>query len=89
MRIPLKRIGKLYLVIMGQCTELIKEKIKQTTGYVVISEAQDRLAALQLIRKISLNFEDFKYLPLATMQVKKQYFGFKQELQFCSITHLF
>jgi len=67
------------IVIMGQCTELIKEKIKQTTGYVVILEAQDGLAALQMIRKISLNFEDFKYLPLATVQVKKQYFGFKQE----------
>jgi len=74
-----ENIGKLYSVIMGQCTELIKEKIKQTSGYIVISEAQDGLAALQLIRKISLNFEDFKYLPLATVQVKKQYFGFKQE----------
>jgi len=74
-----ENIGKLYSVIMGQCTELIKENIKQTTGYVVISEAQDGLAALQMIRKISLNFEDFKYLPLATVQVKKQYFGFKQE----------
>jgi len=75
-----ENIGKLYSIIMGQCTELMKEKIKQTSSHIVILEAQDGLVALQLIRKISLNFEDFKYLPLATVQVKKQYFGFKQEL---------
>jgi len=78
-----ENVGKLYSIIMGQCTKLMKEKIKQTIGYyITMSETQDRLAALQLqlIRKISLNFEDFKYLPLATVQVKKQYFNFKQEL---------
>ena len=74
-----EKIGKLFSIILGQCTKLMKEKIRNTVGYVVVSKNQDGLAILKIIQKICLNFEDFKYLPLAIIQVKKQYFAFQQE----------
>jgi len=44
-----ENIGKLFSVILGQCTELMKEKIRNTVGYVVVSENQDGLAVLKII----------------------------------------
>jgi len=44
-----ENIGKLFSVILGQCTDLMKEKIRNTVGYVVVSESQDGLAILKMI----------------------------------------
>jgi len=74
-----ENMDKLFSVILGQCTELMKERIRNTIGYMVVSKNQDGLAILKMIQKICLNFEDGKYLPLAMIQVKKQYFAFWQE----------
>jgi len=74
-----ENIGKLFSVVLGQCTEQLRERIKINQDYPSMSEKQDGLAVLTLIQKVCMDFEEHKFMPLAIMQMKKRYFGFCQD----------
>ena len=69
---------RVYSLILGQCTELLKTKLKSSKKWLKISTDQDVLLLLEEIKSILFKFEDKKYLPLAIYQSKKAFFSFKQ-----------
>jgi hypothetical protein len=58
-------IQKTYSLVIGQCTNLIQSKLKQQAAWSTISQDQDAIALLGLIKTITFKFEDQKFLPLA------------------------
>jgi hypothetical protein len=63
-------IQKAYHLIIGQCTNLLQSKLKQQAQWSDISQAQDDIALITLIKTITFKFEDQKFLPLALYQSK-------------------
>jgi len=66
-----ENIGKLFSVVLGQCTEQLRERIKINQDYPSMSKRQYGLAVLKLIQKVCMDFEEHKFMPLAIMQMKK------------------
>jgi len=73
-----ENIGKLFAMVIGQCTKAVHERLKHNHKYVAISEKQDGLELLGLLREICFNYQEHKYAPLAVTQMKQKYFGFQQ-----------
>ena len=53
-----KNLQKAYSLIFGQCTELLKSKIKSSVHWDAMSSTYDMFALLEAIKKIIYNFED-------------------------------
>ena len=58
-------VKKAYSIVMGQCTDLLQSKLKQQANWSTISQDQDVIALISLIKTITFRFEDQKFLPLA------------------------
>jgi hypothetical protein len=58
-------IQKTFSLVIGQCTDLIQSKLKQQAVWTTISQDQDAIALIGLIKTITFRFEDHKFLPLA------------------------
>ena len=46
--------GKVYSLLLGQCTQVLVDKMKQDTDWVTISESFDPIFLLKLIEKYVL-----------------------------------
>jgi hypothetical protein len=66
-------IQKAYSLVIGQCTDLLQSKLKQQAQWSAISEEQDAIALIGLIKTITFRFEDQKFLPLALYLSKGQF----------------
>ena len=73
-----QNIQKAYALVIGQCTDLLQSKLKQQTQWATISQDQDVIALLNLIKTITFRFEDQKFLPLALYQAKSSLYSLRQ-----------
>jgi hypothetical protein len=71
-------IQKTYSLVIGQCTDLLQSKLKQQAQWATISEDQDAIALISLIKSITLRFEDQKFLPLALYLSKANFYNLRQ-----------
>jgi hypothetical protein len=71
-------IQKAYSLVIGQCTDLLQSKLKQQAQWITISQAQDVVALLSLIKSITFRFEGQKFLPLALYQSKANLYSLRQ-----------
>ena len=67
-----------YSLVLGQCTEMMKNKLKSSDNWLKIKSNQDVLELLSEIRSITFCFEDQKYQPLSIHQAKTEFYAFRQ-----------
>jgi hypothetical protein len=53
-----KSCGKIYSLLLGQCTQVLIDKIKQDVDWVTISDSFDPIALFKLIKKFVLKQSD-------------------------------
>ena len=73
-----ENLQKAYSLIHGQCTELLKSKLKTSENWETVSSQYDMLGLLEGIKTIIYKFEDQKYLPLSLHHAKKNFYAFCQ-----------
>ena len=66
---------KTYSLILGQCTGLLKSKLKQSSDWETSSTDYNALALIKLIFTITFKFDDPKYLLLALHQAKLSFYS--------------
>ena len=59
-----------YSLVLGQCTDLLKNKLKQSKEWNVASTTYDVMVLIRIIRTITFKFDEQKYLQLALHQAK-------------------
>lgn len=72
-------IQKVYSLVMGQCTYLIKNKLKGINNWHTTKAAQDVLGLLMEINNITLQFEDQKYPVLSIHNAKVTFYLFRHK----------
>ena len=65
-------------MIHGQCTELLKSKLKTSANWETVSSQYDMLGFLDAFKTIIYKFEDQKYLPLSLHHAKRNFYAFRQ-----------
>ena len=73
-----ENLQKEYSLIFGQCTELLKSKLKSSVNWDAMSSTYDMFALLKAIKTIIYKFEDQKYLPLYLHNAKTNFYKFRQ-----------
>ena len=63
---------------MGQCTDLLKSKLKQRHEWHAASATYDVLILIRIIITITLKFDEQKYLPLPLHQAKANFYNVRQ-----------
>jgi hypothetical protein len=56
-----KSRGKIYSLLLGQCTQVLIDKMKQDVDWVTISDLFDPIALFKLIKKFVLKQSDNQY----------------------------
>ncbi len=56
-----KSRGKIYSLLIGQCTQVFVNKMKQNTDWVMISESFDPIVLFKLVEKFVLKQSDNQY----------------------------
>jgi hypothetical protein len=75
----LKHRGQAYSLLLGQCTQLLQDKLKQETEWTTVSTGYDPLSLYRLIEKTTLSQTEDQY-PFATIyDVEKSFYGFRQQ----------
>ena len=69
---------KEYSLIHGQCTELLKIKLKTSANWETVSSQYDMLGLLEAIKTIIYKSEDQKYLPLSLHHAKRNFYAFRE-----------
>ena len=64
--------------MLGQCTELLKSKLKTTTDWMTVSTEFDLLGLMKTIRSVIFKFEYQRYLPLSLHHAKSNFYYFRQ-----------
>ena len=70
-----KNIQKGYSLVLGQCTELIKSKLKTTLNWDIISTKFDFLELIASIKSVIFKFEYQRYLPLSLHYAKTNFYS--------------
>ena len=65
-----ENLQKAYSLIFGQCTELLKSKLKSSVNWDAMSSTYDMLVLLEAMKTIIYKFEDKTYLPLSLHNAK-------------------
>ena len=73
-----ENIQKGYSLVLGQCTELLKSKLKTTSNWDTISTDFDLLGLIASIKSVLFKFEDHRYLPLSLHYANMNFFSFRQ-----------
>ena len=63
-------LRKAYSLILGQCTEMMKSKLLTSPRWEAIEMDQDAIAFLELIKDITYQFDNQKYIPLSINNAK-------------------
>jgi hypothetical protein len=56
-----KSIGKMYLLLLSQCTQVLVDMMKQNATWVLVSEPFDPILLFKLIKKFVLKQSDNQY----------------------------
>ena len=67
-----------YSLVLGQCTDLLNSKLKQSNGWNADSTTCDVLILIRIIRTITFKLDEQKYLPLALHQAKAKFYNIRQ-----------
>ena len=73
-----QNMQRAYSLILGQCTELLRAKLKQSNDWALVSAAFDVLGLIRLIKSIVFKFDDQKFLPVSLHQAKQNFYSFRQ-----------
>ncbi len=71
--------GKVYSLVLGQCTTVLLDKMKQDAGWQGGSDSYNRLQLLQLIDKITLKQSDNQYKIAIIMEQLKLLLAYRQD----------
>ena len=71
--------GKVYVLILGQCTQVLKDALKEDDDWYVISSSYDAIALFQLIEKCVLKQTSNKYAYLVLQEEWRSLLMNKQE----------
>ena len=75
----LKHRGQTFSLILGQCTQLLQDKMKQDTDWTTVSTSYDPLTLFRLIEKTILAQTEDQY-PFATVYDQEHaFYSFRQE----------
>ena len=77
-RILDENIQKGYSLVLGQCTELLKSKLKTTSNWDIISTEFDLVGLIASIKSVIFKFEDQRYIPLSLHYAKTNFSSFRQ-----------
>ena len=73
-----ENLQKAYSLIFGQCTKILKSKLKSSVNWDAMSSTYDMFALLEAIKTIIYKFVDQKYLPLSLHKYKTNFYNFRQ-----------
>ena len=73
-----ENVQKCYSLVLSQCTDLLKSKLKQSYEWHAASTTYDVLILIKIIRTITFKFDEHKYLPLALHQAKENFYNIRQ-----------
>jgi hypothetical protein len=71
--------GKVYSLVLGQCTTVLLDKMKQDADWQVVSDSYDPLKLLTLIEKIILKQSDNQYKIAIIMEQLKLLLAYRQD----------
>ena len=74
-----KSRGKIYSLLLGQCTQVLIDKMKQDSDWVMISESFDPILLLKLIEKYVLKQSDNQYATSVLIAEHMSILSFRQE----------
>ena len=73
-----ENVQKSYSMVLGQCTDLLKSKLKESNKCNSASTTYDVLILIRIIRTITLKSDEQKYLLLALHQEKANFYNIRQ-----------
>ena len=73
-----ENVQKSYSLVLGQCRDQLKSKLKQSNEWNVASTTYDVLILIRIIRTIKFKFDEQKYLTLALHQAKANFYNIRQ-----------
>jgi hypothetical protein len=82
-----KSRGKVYLLLLGQCTQVLVDKIKQDTTWVMVSESFDPILLFKLIKKFVLKQSDNQYKTVVLIAEQLSILSFCQDNQVPNATY--
>ena len=77
-----KSRGKIYSLLLGQCTQVLVDKMKQDTDWVSISDSFDPHLLFKLIKKFVLKQSDNQYKTAVLIAEQLSILQFRQDDQF-------
>jgi len=82
-----KSRGKAYLLLLGQCTQVLVDKMKQDTTWVMVSELFDPIMLFKLIEKFVLKQSDNQYKTAVLIAKQLSILSFCQDDQVLDATY--
>jgi Reverse transcriptase (RNA-dependent DNA polymerase) len=71
-------LRKLFTLVWGQCTDVMREKLEALDQWETIKKDYDALALLKQIKTINFKFEDQKYVYGSVYYANKRFYNYKQ-----------
>jgi hypothetical protein len=71
--------GKVYPLVLGQCTMVLLDKMKQDADWQIVSDSYDLLKLLKLIEKVILKQSDNQYKIGIIMEQLKLLLAYRQD----------
>jgi hypothetical protein len=82
-----KSRGQVYLLLLGQCTQVLVDKMKQDTTWVTVSESFDPILLFKLIEKFVLKQSDNQYETAVLIAKQLSIFSLRQDDQVPNATY--
>jgi hypothetical protein len=82
-----KSRGKVYLLLLGQCTQVLVHKMKQDTIWVMVSESFDPTLLFKFIKKFILKQPDNQYKTAVLIAKQLSILYFRQDDQVPNATY--
>lgn len=82
-----KNRGKVYSLLLGQCTQVLIDKMKQDNDWVTVSTSFDPIALIKLVEKFVLKQSDNQYKIAVVIAEQLSILTFRQEDQVSNATY--
>jgi hypothetical protein len=82
-----KSRGKVYLLLLGQCSQELVDKMKQDTTWVMVSESFDPILLSKLIKKFVQRQSDNQYKTVVLIAEQLSISSFRQDDQVPNVTY--
>ena len=74
-------LKKLFSLVWGQCTELMRTKLQQMPSYEEINAHQDSIGLIKSIKGLTFKFDLKQYAPMAMVNIDTRLYKFTQGRQ--------